>query len=227
MMWPSPRDFRQGRFKFAGVEDRGLPDDEELLRVLRAGLRGTAMPAWNDLSDGELSAVIDFIKTFSLEGQGFRSERLRATTVAPPSPSPSVTEELLVKGEKLYHSHFECAKCHPAYASPAAFALWGQSPRADAPYQPAPKWSPNYGQVLVPPDFLRHDLKSVRQRNGRLSRIDLHRTISYGLQGPMPGYGHLGAEDVWAVVEYVASLAERRGTDAGRAMADEMRRWGD
>lgn len=224
-MWPPPRDFTEARFKFAGIRDRGLPHDRELERIVRFGLDGTGMKAW-DLPDRELKAVVHYLKTFSPEGEGFRSERLEVKKPEiPPDPfqDAEAREGALARGEKLYHSYFECAKCHPSYVEPERFEAWDANQRAEDPYAPVPKWSPNYETVLLPPDFLRHPMRSVRETERGARAGDLYRVIAYGLQGPMPGYGHLGQEDVWAVAHYVKSLVDLRGTEEGRARRAELR----
>lgn len=217
-MWPPPRDFTTAKFKFAGIQDRGLPADAELARIIEGGLAGTPMRAW-DLADAELAAVIDYLKTFSPPEKGFRSERLEVKAPEiPPDPyqDEAARQDAIARGEKLYHSIFQCASCHPAYVPLERFADWDARPRAEDPYAPVPKWAPEYRVSLVPPDFLRHPMRAVRTEaeGGRLSHRadDLYRAIAYGLQGPMPGYGHLGAADVWAVAHYVKSLADLRGT---------------
>jgi mono/diheme cytochrome c family protein len=224
-MSPPPRDFRQATFKYAGIEDRGLPDDDELIRIVRSGLTGSAMPPW-DLSEPELRAVVSYVKTFSFSGTGFRDARLEVKKpVIPPDPFAGETSAGIERGRKLFHSYFECAKCHPSYVPPSAFQEWEAEQRADGAYLPAPKWSAGHGEVLVPPDFLRHDMRSVRRGADGASAEDLYRITAYGLQGPMPGYGHLGAADVWAVAHYVKSLADSRWTEAGRQLARDMANW--
>jgi hypothetical protein len=75
--------------------------------------------------------------------------------------------------------------------------------------------------VLLPPDFLRHSMRSVRRdETGGLRADDLFRVIAYGLQGPMPAHGNLGVPENWAVAHYVKHLLELRGT----AAAAELRR---
>jgi mono/diheme cytochrome c family protein len=224
--WPPPRDFRDARFKFAGIEDRGLPDDAELARIIRHGLAGTGMKPW-DVPEPALLPIIHYIKTFSPEGRGFRSERLEVKAPRiPPDPLAAAGDEArtraIERGARLYHSYFECAQCHPSYVEPERFAAWDAEQRADAPYAPVPKWAPDYQSVLVPPDFLRHPMRSVRRDGapgGGHRADDLYRVIAYGLQGPMPGYGHLGEEDVWAVAYYTKWLLDLAGTPG----ADELR----
>src|SRR3970040_518226 len=48
---PKPRDFTRGIFKFQSTPVGGLPTDEDLHRTLRNGMPGSAMPAWDRLTD--------------------------------------------------------------------------------------------------------------------------------------------------------------------------------
>lgn len=222
--WPAPRDFRHPKFKFAGIQDRGLPSDAQLGRVITQGLTGTYMRPWI-LQEAELHSVIQYIKTFSVEGKGFRSKRLKIKEPAsPPSPyaSESQIAEAVKKGEELYHGMFQCSSCHPAYVKPEQMAAWDSTMRPAHPYDSVPKYSENYRGVLLPPDFLRHDVRAIRVRKvqGKLDHklSDLYRTIAYGLQGPMPGYGHLGEAEVWAVAHYVKSLLDIKNSDEARSL---------
>src|SRR5262245_40140854 len=61
---PPPRDFTQGLFKLGHVAAPALPPDSELKQIVRGGLHGTAMLPW-DIPDGELLAILHYIKTFS------------------------------------------------------------------------------------------------------------------------------------------------------------------
>ena len=58
--------------KFAGVvEGDGLAADEDLHRIIKHGLNGTAMLPW-DIPDTVICDIIHYIKTFSLEEEGYR-----------------------------------------------------------------------------------------------------------------------------------------------------------
>src|SRR6266851_2742401 len=61
---PPPRDFTQGKFKFAAVESGSLPNDDDFRRIVKKGLHGTAMLQW-EVPNQELSYIIQYIKTFS------------------------------------------------------------------------------------------------------------------------------------------------------------------
>jgi cbb3-type cytochrome oxidase cytochrome c subunit/cytochrome c553 len=62
---PAPRDLRTGRFKFRSTPDGSPPTDDDLLRTVGRGLRGTAMPGFHELPDRDRRLVVDYIKSFS------------------------------------------------------------------------------------------------------------------------------------------------------------------
>ena len=65
-MYPAPRNFTQGIYKFGNVVSGELPHDEDFYRIIRHGLKGSAMLPW-DISDKRLDAVVQYIKTFAPE----------------------------------------------------------------------------------------------------------------------------------------------------------------
>lgn len=223
---PPPRDFRSAQFKFAGAPEGALASDQALARVIRRGLTGTAMKAW-DLPESELGPIIDYIKTFSQPERGYR-DPLRKPAEAELSADPYTSSDMraaaTTEGKRLYHTVFQCSQCHPTYAMPDEMRAWDQAPRQPHPELPAPKWSSGYRSVLVPPDFLRHPMRLVASEPGRDGPRhdvgDIHRVIATGMQGPMPGYGHLPPEQVWAVAHYVTSLVDLRQREPG----DQLRR---
>ncbi|HLU64705.1 MAG TPA: c-type cytochrome [Kofleriaceae bacterium] len=231
-LWPPPRDFRAAQFKFTGAPEGELPHDDELARVVRRGLAGTGMQPW-DLPDQELGPILDYIKTFSPPERGFRDPyRKPARAEIPPDPyrDQAARQRARDEGERLYHAVFQCNSCHPSYVGPEALAGWGAAERPVAPLDPVPKWSATYRSVLLPPDFLRHELRSIATGGGaRLDHdlVDLYRLVANGMNGPMPGYGHLDPAQVWAVVHYTKWLADQRGSEEGRALRRRLEdAWG-
>jgi len=71
---PHPRDFRAGLFKFhsidqtKGASDRP-PSRDDLMRTLREGIEGTAMPTFNLLTDEELESLVSYVIHLSIRGQ--------------------------------------------------------------------------------------------------------------------------------------------------------------
>ncbi|HXI55671.1 MAG TPA: cytochrome c, partial [Polyangia bacterium] len=61
---PPPRDLRLGVYKFGAVAAGQLPGDADFLRIIRGGLHGTAMLAW-DVPVAELDDLIQYMKLFA------------------------------------------------------------------------------------------------------------------------------------------------------------------
>jgi len=66
---PYPRDFRNGVFKYTSTLAGAKPAREDLLRTLRRGIPGTAMPAFSQLPEHELDAVVEYVKYLSIRGE--------------------------------------------------------------------------------------------------------------------------------------------------------------
>ncbi len=122
---PYPRDFRDGLFKYTSTSGGGKPLWGDLDRIVRRGIPGTSMPAFSQLPDEEIGALVDYVRYLSLRGQTellllqwvvdedeFHVEPSRAVTeallptvalwreapdhaVTPPSQPPTDTPELL------------------------------------------------------------------------------------------------------------------------------------
>lgn len=58
-----PRDFRQASFSFMSSGD--LPSHEQLIERISSGSPDRGMPPWKGMREEDLSALADFIKTFS------------------------------------------------------------------------------------------------------------------------------------------------------------------
>lgn len=71
-MWvyPHPRDFRLGKAKYVSTPGGvGRPSRADLLRVLRVGIAGNAMPPYGLLPEGDLEALVSYTIFLSLRGQ--------------------------------------------------------------------------------------------------------------------------------------------------------------
>jgi mono/diheme cytochrome c family protein len=69
---PSPRDYRQGKFKFISTSPAvsgRKPRIDDLLRVISHGIDGTSMPAFELIGDGALQRVARYVIHLSLRGQ--------------------------------------------------------------------------------------------------------------------------------------------------------------
>ena len=96
---PKPRSFREGMFKFRSTPWDKLPTEDDLRRTITGGLTGTAMGMFTQLQSDDVTAVIEYVKSFSRRwrkaarpAQSARRRRSRRTvprTSGSTSDSPS------------------------------------------------------------------------------------------------------------------------------------------
>jgi mono/diheme cytochrome c family protein len=217
-MRPPPRDFTLGRFKFAAVPAGQLPHDDDLVRVVKRGLAGTAMLAW-DVPDADLAAILQYLKTFSRRWQTDEPGEKVVTTEDPWLKEPGGEKAALSHGQRMYHA-MECWACHPAYASRQEIYDWTFAVRKAASsdfrqdmYDAVAKET-DYGVNVMPPDFLVSDVRSGATPG------DLYRSIASGIGGTaMPQWkGILPEKDIWAMVHFVRSLVALKGTREAEAL---------
>jgi mono/diheme cytochrome c family protein len=215
---PPPRDFTKGSFKFAGVLDQKLPRDEDLVRIVRSGLHGTAMLGW-DVPDRKLDEIIQYIKTLS---DKWKEDDAVGDPVVPAGDSWGSRREkdAVARGKTLYHGFAQCLGCHPAYATKQeifdaskATLGTGTTDFREAMYLPELKDS-EYGVKILPPDFLFNELRSI---NPDTQLQDLYRILVAGVTGAaMPAWNPVSLPnketDVWALAYYVRSLVDLKGT---------------
>ncbi len=269
--YPPPRDFRKALFKFAGVASGSLPSDEELERLVRVGLDGTAMLPW-DISEEELWLTIQYMKTFSSEKRGYRKcrkpgepqtcKKLKKVTykdnpyeVIPfdarwndhvfdqwaMQQSKNIKsdmmdrwkknkrleaqqkyDEAVQEGAKNYHK-LGCHLCHASYGSAKQIKQWGGNPRDQYPFDSTPKYSREYKTVLMPPDFLRHRVRSPQHYQDdkgalRYDPKDFYRVIASGIPGTaMPAWGEtLTAKELWSISYFVMDVSEMMPNKQGK-----------
>ena len=69
-LYPVPRDYRPGRFKFTSTTSGKPPHRDDLRRTITYGLHGTSMPAFEPLlTEAEIEQVIDYVMFLSMRGQ--------------------------------------------------------------------------------------------------------------------------------------------------------------
>ncbi len=66
---PYPRDYRAGLFKFKSTERAARPTNNDLKRILREGIAGTAMPSFLLLAEDEIDSLIEYVKYLSMRGE--------------------------------------------------------------------------------------------------------------------------------------------------------------
>jgi cytochrome c oxidase cbb3-type subunit 2 len=130
MLAPKPRPFRDGLFKLVST-DNAVPTDDDLVRSIRHGMTGSAMPGYEWLTERELQALARQVRKLAVAGiEQTLADSVRATGQKPdydklhaqaelrmkpgkpirvPAAMPA-TRETLAQGKTVYNQH--CAACH-------------------------------------------------------------------------------------------------------------------
>jgi mono/diheme cytochrome c family protein len=234
---PPPRNFTEPVFKFGGVEAGSLPPDAELKRIVRAGLHGTAMLPWQ-IDDKGLDDALQYIKTFAKNDEGknnWSEEEVAVPVEITADPWAGKEAEGVKRGKIVYHGLAQCSKCHPAYATKqeiwdAVKEVTGEGSTSafrEDQYNSDSKFSDAYKVKLLPPDFLRHPIKSGsldEKGHAVLTRRDIFRTIASGIGGTaMPMWkGSIDDADIWAIAYYVFDVYQLQGTPAAGELRNKM-----
>lgn len=179
MLDPLPRNFRP-QF-VVSYEDR-------FKTSLREGVAGTAMPPWKDiLSDQEIEALIDFIKSKTLGDVG-NFVRIDAKLPQPGDPErmnyKDKKELVIVEGdhEKGYVAFQKnCTSCHGKLAN-------GKGPNAYYLEHPLPR-------NLLNKEFMNQPYMTDER---------LYQSILLGVAGtPMPSHDHLSDQTILDIIAFI------------------------
>jgi cbb3-type cytochrome c oxidase subunit III len=179
---PRPRDFSTGRYKIRSTETGSVPTDEDLIRSVRQGLYGTAMPAWDRiLSDTDIQDVVAYIKSMSPQ---FANP---PKPVAPAEGTPS-SPDSITRGQQAYE-RLQCGKCH------------GTDGRGTGAV--TTEFQDDWKQPLPAADLT----KPWTFRGGATSR-DVYLRFRTGMAGtPMPSFADAASDkEMWDLANYIVSL---------------------
>ncbi|MCH7509382.1 MAG: c-type cytochrome [Proteobacteria bacterium] len=188
---PPPRDFTLGMYKIKSSGfDEYLPNDEDLLRMIRDGMPGTAMPAWGDvLSDQEMADLVRHIKTLA----GYEADEKPSQQVEYGTQVLGSADSIRI-GRELFLERDRCSECH------------GKDGKGDG----LKSLKDDNGERTWP----RNLTKPWTFRASNDPR-DIYTRISAGIAGTqMPSFADpasdkvLSSEERWHVANYVSSLAK-------------------
>ncbi|MEZ6060807.1 MAG: c-type cytochrome [Planctomycetaceae bacterium] len=219
LLYPRPRDYTKGIFKFTSTQYGGKPRREDLVSTLRRGITGTSMPSFSILPKEDIEAVVDYVMVLSQRGElelqlameADVSEELdpeyvpefvedvvrrwneaEADLTQPLTPQPQLTPDRVTEGRKAFLSK-GCSKCH------------GDDGRGHT--------KDNIGRDSWGYSTRAADLTSGMLHGGQ-EPIDIYRRILNGINGtPMPGFRSSLQEEpetIWNLVAYVLHVSNRR-----------------
>lgn len=228
-LYPRPRDYTKGVFKFTSTSYGSKPRREDLVQTLVRGIAGTSMPSFRLLSKRDVEAVVDYVLILSRRGElefllaseAEAAEELEEDSVAdyvdtvkgrwqeagslatqPLTPQPELTAERVAAGREAFLTK-GCSKCH------------GEDGRGHT--------RDNIGRDVWGHATRAADLTSGMLRGGQ-EPIDIYRRILNGINGtPMPGFrGALESEPetLWNLVSYVLEISGRRREETLRGAAE-------
>lgn len=97
-----PRDLVAARYHFVSTWN-GVASDEDLARTIRTGLEGSGMPAFPDLTDGQVGSVVAYLN-------GLRAREPRPGDPIAVGEPPAPTADASRRGRDLFVKN--CAACH-------------------------------------------------------------------------------------------------------------------
>ena len=179
-LFPRPRDYRRGLFKFTSTPYGSKPRRVDLIRTIRFGAKGTSMPAFRWLDDSDLQALVDYVVMLSSRGEveyrlGIESQDLDpeelpdvipevVATVAdswteaesegiiPLTPEPPMTDESIRIGEQIFQNK-ACKGCHKVDAAGGLLANEQLVAKASPDILPAPirpRWTELARELMSP-----------------------------------------------------------------------------
>jgi mono/diheme cytochrome c family protein len=200
---PRARYFGWEKFKFVTTKN-SIPTDNDLKAVIRRGIPGSAMPAFDQFSDADLTAIIEHIRVLSRKGVSAREAKKLADDFDPNEHQnlvskrvePGETLEIpqlfkvsdpaaIANGKKIYA--VRCVGCH------------GASGEGDGQQE----ITTEEGRPIRPRD-LTHGIY-----RGGDSNADLYARIALGIGGKaMPTNLDLKPDEIQDVVLFVKSLVK-------------------
>ncbi len=227
-MYPKPRDFSLGLFKYKSSPGTQLPRDEDLFNTIKTGLPGTAMPGWGLkgralLTDEQIRSLIPVIKGFDItmawppedadeeafDDDGFytKTDFRVITGVEPITGQIAYSEESVEKGRLAFLK--SCSECH------------GDDGRGNI--QSGKKLEDDWGNRIWPRNLTKpwtwratQSLAATdKERDETIKAI--YARLSIGIPGtPMPAHRALEEgnpdpvrlEDRWHISNFVYSLRE-------------------
>lgn len=209
-LFTRPRNFIQGTFKIRWTDSGELPRDEDLIRTVKNGLPGSAMPAWGEvLPEDQIKAVIQFVKSL-VQDRDFADEDEEINLMdfgghtngenpwgvtAPyfigvPQADIDAGKEIFIKNK--------CFECH------------GGEGRGDG----NPTMKDDWGFPIFAADWTQcWNFRGSRRQ--AFDPFNIVRTVSTGINGtPMPNFREkITPEERWKLAAFVNSLCPRKKID--------------
>lgn len=235
-MYPKPRDYRLGVFKFTSTTYGSKPMRDDLIRTVTNGIRGTSMPEFKLIPDADIEAVVDYViylarrgeledKLAYLLGEAFAdadadeiTDQMITEVVEDENPVEIVVESweraassqvLPMTPEPIFTAeHVARGRETFLEVGTSCFNCHGTDGRGQTRENLRGERRDSWGNITRAAD-----LTSGMLHGGRRP-IDIYRRIFGGINGtPMPAYANNfrdQPDSIWDLVAYVMYLSDRR-----------------
>jgi mono/diheme cytochrome c family protein len=222
---PKPRDYRKGIFKFTSTPRGRKPRQEDLVRIIRYGAKGTSMPAFRWMADEDMEPLIAYLKSLSSRGEleikliresedvldeedsydlATVSEYANEIAVSWKEASQQI---VLPTVTKVPYNDQTIELGARAFVKESCYKCHGIDGRGN-PQNNVGK--DDWGQVAFAANLANGMLHGGRRP------LDIYRRIHSGINGtPMPGFGATldsqgRPEAVWHLTHFITSIVEGR-----------------
>lgn len=184
--------------------------DDELVHVIRTGISGTAMPAFNNLSDGQAGMIVGYLHSLAAE---------------PPSEAFAGGDP--ARGKMLYEGKGQCQKCHRIHGAGGRvgpdLTEIGSLRRAaqleksivdpsaeiaanNRPFRVVTKEGETINGKLLNLDTFSVQMLDTHENLRSFEKSDLNEYVFLD-KSPMPSYqGRLSAQEIADIVSYLTTL---------------------
>ena len=238
LLYPRPRDFTLGLYKFKSSPGDLPPRDEDLFNVIKNGLIGTSMPGWGSvLNDEQIRDLVLLVKQFDTsavwapedaededfddDGHYLKSNLTVVTEREPVDGQVPYSDESIALGKAVFEEN--CEKCHGVEGRGDITS--GEFLEDDWGYR---TWSRN----LTTPGTWRNTEVAGSDVSSRDQTIrNISTRLSVGIPGtPMPSHRAYDEEeedsiepaDRWHVANYVYSLRASGSSSAKRKVIEGL-----
>ncbi len=231
-LYPRPRDFSLGMFKYKTSPGELPARDEDLFNTIKHGLNGTSMPGWETLlSEEEINSLIPVLKSFDVSGTWLPEEDdveddeeedeedtpidpknfIHVTEIEPTDGQIAYTEESIALGKIAYQK--TCEQCH------------GHTGRGNI--TSGKRLTDDWGYRIWPRNLTQPwTWRATNVENRDETIRNIYTRLSIGLFGtPMPAHRStsddpdpVSLEDRWHIANYVYSLRTNNNAPGERSV---------
>ncbi|MBI1310297.1 c-type cytochrome [bacterium] len=219
-MYPRPRDYRAGIFKFTTTPYGAKPRRVDLLRTVERGVSGTSMPTFRLLPKSDREAIVDYVLLLTHRGEVETRLALEAEFEEEIDPDvvPELIDEILARWQAA-----EQEEVHPLTVQPVEFTVaMVEDGKKAFESKGCSKCHGEDGRGMtkdnIGKDAWGFATKAADLTSGHLhggaQPVDIYRRIISGINGtPMPGFRTIlqqEPETIWNLVAYVQHVSGQR-----------------